>query len=123
MGTGFLLIGFGNGYVPVLAGLAITGLGTGLMFPNLNVWLTSGVPAAVRGRTVGGLTTAIFLGQFLSPFAGQPFVEKFGPGILFSGAGVLFLSFALVFSVFRSRILRFINPVNQKPVIDTTATS
>lgn len=33
----------------------------GLMFPYLNVWLTSETPVALRGRAVGGLTTSVFL--------------------------------------------------------------
>ncbi len=69
MGVGYLLIGLADGYLSVLAGLAVGGLGMGLMFPNLNVWLAAEVPAAVRGRAVGGLTTAIFLRRRLGAAA------------------------------------------------------
>ncbi|WP_423129309.1 MFS transporter [Gaoshiqia sp. Z1-71] len=109
MGTGYLLIGLGDNYLPVLAGLAVSGLGTGLMFPNLNVWLTSEVPEAFRGRAVGGLTTAIFLGQFMSPVAGQPIAETFGLDFLFRGAGVVLLSVAFAFVLLKQPIRAFVN--------------
>jgi MFS family permease len=119
MGTGFLLVGLGNGYLPVLAGLAISGLGSGLMFPNMNVWLTTEVPVAVRGRAVGGLTTAIFLGQFMSPIAGQPIVENFGLSTLFLGSGAVLLGFALLLALFRRPLLAFIRTVKPPTVVGT----
>lgn len=107
MGAGYLFIGMGSSYLTVLTGLAICGLGMGLMFPNLNVWLTSETPVVMRGRAVGGLTTAVFLGQFISPIAGQPVVTGFGLGTLFWGAGMLLLSLALLFILLRRSILTF----------------
>ncbi len=56
----------------VLIGLAIGGLGIGLLIPNMSVCLTSYTPAALRGKFLGGLTTSFFLGQFISPFISQP---------------------------------------------------
>jgi MFS family permease len=94
-----LIIGLGTGYFSVLTGLAVSGLGTGLMFPNLNVWLTSEMPENHERRAVGGLTTAIFLGQFISPVAGQPLTGLFGTGILFIGTGAFMLLLAIVFTL------------------------
>jgi MFS family permease len=111
MGAGYLVIGLGTGYASVLTGLAISGLGTGLMFPNLNVWLTFEMPENIRGRSVGGLTTAIFLGQFISPVAGQPLTGLFGAGILFIGTGAFMMLLALVFALFKNTILARIQPV------------
>jgi MFS family permease len=119
MGSGFLLIGLGNGYLPVLAGLAISGLGSGLMFPNMNVWLTSEVPAAVRGRAVGGLTTAIFLGQFMSPIMGQPIVDNFGLGPLFWGAGAVLMVVASLLIAFRRPLFTFIQTAKPQTVVGT----
>ncbi len=89
MAVGYLGIGLANRYTGVLVGLAIGGLGTGMLLPNLNVWLTSAVPAVARGRALGGLTTAIFLGQFLSPLATQPLVAWAGVGAAFEIVGGL----------------------------------
>ncbi len=112
MGAGYLLIGLGNGYTIVLTGLAVSGLGTGLMFPNLNVWLTLEVPAVIRGRAIGGLTTAIFMGQFVSPLASQTLSGAFGTGFLFVSAGVFLLVTGLVFTFLRKAILASLKPVS-----------
>jgi MFS family permease len=111
MGAGYLIIGFGTDYLSVLAGLAVSGLGTGLLFPNLNVWLTSEMPSNLRGRAVGGLTTAIFMGQFISPVAGQPFAGLFGPGALFVGTGIFMLLFAVTLTLLKNVI-----PARMRPV-------
>ena len=112
MGAGYLLIGFGSGFLSVIGGLAIAGLGAGLLFPNINVWLTSEVPVNIRGRALGGLTTAIFLGQFISPVAGQPILVKLGLEPLFWIAGLLLLVVALVFVVLRRPISEYVRPAN-----------
>ncbi|MES1023677.1 MFS transporter [Gloeocapsa sp. BRSZ] len=72
MGIGYLVISFARSYELVLIGLAIAGLGIGLLMPNMNVCLTSSTPVALRGRILGGLTTSFFLGQFTSPLVSQP---------------------------------------------------
>jgi MFS family permease len=41
MGIGYLVISFARTYEIVLIGLAIAGLGVGLLMPNMNVCLTS----------------------------------------------------------------------------------
>ena len=73
-------------------GLLISGIGLGLLLPNLNVWVVSVIPPATRGRAVGGLTTFIFLGQFLSPIATQPVAQQIGlAGAYIVGAGTMLL--------------------------------
>ncbi len=69
MGIGYLLIGQSSNWLQVLTGLAISGMGLGILMPNMSVWLSSAVPDSLRGRALGGLSTSMFLGQFLSPFA------------------------------------------------------
>lgn len=96
MGVGYGVIGFAGSFVPVIAGLAVAGLGLGLFLPNLNNWLTAEVPAALRGRALGGLTTSIFLGQFLSPIVSQPVIGWLGYGPTYALAGGLLASFALL---------------------------
>ncbi|GAA4006748.1 MFS transporter [Deinococcus rubellus] len=50
----------------VIPGLMLAG-GGGLVIPNLNAWLADITPARWRGRIVAGMSSSIFLGQFLSP--------------------------------------------------------
>ncbi|MEX0773917.1 MAG: MFS transporter, partial [Balneolales bacterium] len=107
IGVGYVVISLAGSYAIVLAGLAICGLGMGLLFPNLNVWLASDVPVAMRGLAVGGLTTAVFLGQFLSPLISQPLVQAFGLEAMFLVAGGVLLALALIFVVFRQQISSF----------------
>jgi MFS family permease len=66
----------GIGLTPVPAGLyagsAVAGWGVGLLMPNLMGQLLERVPESARGRAAGGLTTAVFLGQFASPLVSGP---------------------------------------------------
>ncbi|PSO48608.1 MAG: MFS transporter [Cyanobacteria bacterium SW_9_44_58] len=64
----------------IVLGLAVSGLGFGFLFPNCKVWITQTVNPEIRGRTLGGLTTAFYIGEFLSPFASQTAVKWVGAG-------------------------------------------
>ncbi|QYO64585.1 MFS transporter [Leptolyngbya sp. 7M] len=91
MGIGYLVISVVRSYELVLIGLAIAGLGVGLLMPNMNVCLTSSTPTALRGRILGGLTTSFFLGQFVSPLVSQPLSQWVGLGTTYGLAGGLML--------------------------------
>lgn len=99
VGVGFSLISLA-GETPILyLGLVTAGIGVGMLVPNLYVWLASETPAAVRGRVLGGFTTAVFLGQFLSPILSQPVIglTNIGNTILIAG-GLLVLLVPFVFA-------------------------
>lgn len=72
MAAGFATVAFATNYGVVLAGMALSGLGSGWMMPNSSLWLLSQAPPERRGRLVGGLTMAFFLGQFFSPILAEP---------------------------------------------------
>jgi MFS family permease len=91
MAVGYIVISAALGYSMVLIGLAIAGMGLGLLMPNMNVCLTSSTPASLRGRVLGGLTTAFFLGQFLSPIFSQPLSNALGLDLTYRLAGGLML--------------------------------
>ena len=80
MAAGFAVIGLADNYWLVLMGSAICGLGIGFLLPNSTSWLTAIVPETLRGRAVGGLTMAVFLGQFVSPLYSQPLGTAVGVG-------------------------------------------
>jgi MFS family permease len=96
----FLAIGLGcaviwlapNLYV-VVAGLLAMAAGLGVLMPTLNNWVVSAAPPQERGRYVGFLPTALFLGQFVSPIVTQPVVDVVGIQPAF---GVVAVAMALV---------------------------
>ncbi|MFM2312889.1 MAG: Bacillibactin exporter [Cyanobacteriota bacterium] len=101
---GQLIVGVGKNYQGynyqiVLCGLIVAGLGFGLMMPNLSNWLASIVPDHLRGKALGGYTTFIFLGQFISPIFSQPIVKLVGFGNTYSLTGILLLQLATTWLV------------------------
>ncbi len=104
---GYLIIGVATSYNLVLLGLIIAGLGFGLLMPNLNVWLSSIISDALRGRALGGLTTFFFLGQFLSPIVSQPITNAIGLGKTYSFTAIILLIVALVFFALKKQVKSF----------------
>ena len=102
--VGYLIIGFAGSYQIVLIGLIIAGFGFGLLLPNLNVWLSSIIPDALRGRALGGLTAFFFLGQFLSPIVSYPITDWIGLGKTYSLTGILLLLVAVVFFALKKQV-------------------
>lgn len=98
----FLLAALGYGtisialsYRLIVIGAMMSGLGFGLLMPNAKVWIAEKVPETIRGRSLGGLNTFFFLGEFASPVVVQPLVGAVGIG---NGYGVISASL-LVLSV------------------------
>ncbi len=87
---GLALVGWATTWGVMLLGMAVFGVSVGLLMPNLYLRLTSLVPEAQRGRALGKMTTAVFLGQFLSPFFASPVILAGGSlGLVFwLGAGL-----------------------------------
>jgi MFS family permease len=89
MGLGYIIIAQARSYPVVMIGLLVAGFGLGLLMPNMNVWLNAIVPPKLRGRTLGGLTTAMFLGQFCSPIVTQPLAKSIGQGATYGLTGLV----------------------------------
>ncbi|MEM6837648.1 MAG: MFS transporter [Cyanobacteria bacterium P01_C01_bin.120] len=104
MGLGYVGLGLVSNYGLVLLILVPVGIGLGLMMPNLNVWVANEVPAAMRGRALGGLTTFMFLGQFLSPIAAQPFRQSIGMAATYGLTGILLATLAGLIWIFKKQI-------------------
>lgn len=109
MGVGNIIIGLASTYFVVLLGLVVTGMGLGLIIPNLNVWLSAEVPDSLRGRALGGLTTFMFLGQFLSPIVTQPLNNSLGLAATYGIAGVILTVFSLLLWLRQSQVCRFVH--------------
>ena len=103
MGVGYGVIGLADNYAHALIGLAIGGIGFGLVLPDLMVWLTAETPNRLRGRAIGGLTTFTFLGQFVSPFWSQPLSDQIGLDDTYIVACVIMLVLTVVFGWIRLR--------------------
>lgn len=102
VGVAYALIAFATDWTLILPALALVGLGTGVMMPNLNAWLASLAPSHLRGRVMSGYTTAIFLGQFLSPLITDPIKATFdvtGTFLVVSGLLAALAVVAFVVSV------------------------
>jgi MFS family permease len=89
LGYGFLAMA--SGLVLIYVGLVTAAVGIGLMVPNLYAWLASEAPPTSRGLVLGGFTTAIFLGQFLSPILTQPLTVAYDVRAVFIMAAALAL--------------------------------
>ncbi len=99
MGIGYIAISLSGSYVFVVLSLLIAGLGLGLLMPNMNVWINAIAPIQIRGRLLGGVTSAMFLGQFFSPIVVQPIASRFGLGLAYGVIGRLLLGLAALIVV------------------------
>jgi len=75
MAAGYFVLSQALDYITVIIGLGIAGLGTGIIIPNGNLWLVELSSVSSRGKAIGGMTAAIFAGQFVSPMLSSPLVE------------------------------------------------
>ncbi len=98
LGINHLIAALTPVYGLVVVGLLIGGLGLGVLPPNLNVWVASITPPAMRGRALGGLTMALFLGQFFTPIITQPLMQQVGLAGTFGVIGGVSLLLAVAFA-------------------------
>ena len=87
-GAGLVWVSQAGDLVQICLGGAVAGAAMGLTMPNLFNTVVSLAPARVRGRATGGMTSAVFLGQFVSPLLSQPAAEAWGYGGAFLAAGL-----------------------------------
>ena len=103
VGVAFFALSRVSSYEVILPIMLFGGIGFGLNMPNVNVWLTDHAPAGSRGRLIGGLTTSVFLGQFLVPVITGPVVESqgyLGPQGLFGMTSLASISIGLAFAFY-----------------------
>ncbi|PZV15066.1 MAG: MFS transporter [Pseudanabaena sp.] len=99
MALGFGLISLGSSFAIVVVGLGTVGLGLGLVMPNMTFCLTSATAANMRGKILGGLTTSMFLGQFVSPLVSQPLSLAIGLNMTYGVAGIAMVILAIAFVI------------------------
>lgn len=89
MAMGMAAIGTKAGLPVMLAGAVAIGIGFAWVLPVFVTVMLAIAPARRRGTAGGLLTTAIFLGQVLSPFLSLPIIAAIGFDGLYLGAGAL----------------------------------
>jgi len=99
-GFGHLLILFSSNLVLLVASLIFSGLGNGLVVPNLKSHILAHSTENNRGINSGLLTTALYVGQFLSPIVVQPMFQYANISQIFPIFGILMfvISFVYIFS-------------------------
>ncbi|MDE1462018.1 MFS transporter [Spartinivicinus poritis] len=97
LGGGFLLLSNMNSYTEAYYGLIISGIGLGLVRPNLMVWLMSSIPPHSKGKIIGGISSCFFIGQFLSPLLTEPLVKAVDFAQAFQVIGLVIITLALLF--------------------------
>lgn len=78
LAVGYAILSVSDSLALVLVALFAFGVGMSQMYPNSSTWLMGLADPALRTRVIGGLTTAIYLGQFALPFLAQPMIRQFG---------------------------------------------
>ncbi|MGV9292696.1 MFS transporter [Amycolatopsis sp. NPDC003676] len=87
--VGLVVLGTAGALWTAALGMVVVGLGIGLQNPTVNGWLVSTAAPGVRTRSLGLLTSALFLGQFSSPLIAQPVIDAVGMGTTFVLSGAL----------------------------------
>lgn len=67
MGLGLCLLVRAHSYNAVLLAVFVQGLGAGLLVPNVMAPVMNALTATTRGRGLGGFTSFLYIGQFISP--------------------------------------------------------
>jgi MFS family permease len=102
--VGYLFVSLSNSYTQILISLIISGLGVGLIMPNVNTWLLKITPDEIRGSATGLLTTSLFAGQFASPIIVDTFTETTISNVFgIAGLGIIIVMFPLIYLQFRSK--------------------
>lgn len=96
MSAGFLLLSTADSLLVMYLCMPMVGIGLGFNYPNLTIWMMSKVPSTMRGRSSGGLTTAVFIGQFLSPLLSQPVVNSHSLATAFLLAGLIMVALVVL---------------------------
>lgn len=89
---GFILIGWVRDVHLFFFTSPIMGFGGGLLMTNVTAWMLSRSHQNRRVKSSGYLTSALFLGQFVSPIVFHPLVTRFGVQDFFIITGSVLLA-------------------------------
>ncbi|MGO1118999.1 MFS transporter [Rhodovibrionaceae bacterium A322] len=109
MAGGFALLPLGGQLWALLLAAGAIGAGFALVMPNFVSLVLHLAPASHRGLAGGVLTTAVFLGQFCSPFISIPAIAAWGFDGTYHSTAALLTLLALIALLHHSR--RFAAPL------------
>ena len=87
LGIGYVLVGWSEAYFAIVVAMLISGLGLGILMPNVTQVVMAVAPGPKRGLLLGILSSCIFLGQFMSPIAVAPVIAATDLPTTFTYAG------------------------------------
>lgn len=105
-GSGMLVVGLATGFVGIVVGMLIFGLGLGWFVPNLMTALSRRVTQMQQGRAVGIVKSAHFLASPLAILAVEPIARAFGPNGAMLAGGVLSFGMVAAFLVLTAKRVR-----------------
>jgi MFS family permease len=95
LAIGYALLAVADNLAVVLIALFAFGVGMSQMYANSSTWLMGLTDPRLRTSIIGGLTTAIYLGQFVWPFVAQPIIRDAGIRNAFMVLVAILVFFAL----------------------------
>ncbi len=99
LAAGFAALAGGHSLGVSMLGTALIGAGLGLCVPTFVITSLNATPAHRRGLVSGVVTSAFFLGQFLSPVASQPLVLRYGYQTTFAIAAIACVTLAITLAL------------------------
>lgn len=94
---GYICLYFSPSIPLILVSLAISGIGNGLVVPNLKTELLELVSPNQRGKQSGILTASLYFGQFFSPIFMQPIISKFTIKVPFIFTAFVMIVIAVIY--------------------------
>ena len=86
----------------IAVGLVFVGFGLGLAIPNGSAWVGKITPSKSLGKYVSGVTVSVFVGLFLTTFAGPAILSLVGDGnysLMYNIAGIIGCGLALIWFI------------------------
>ncbi|SBS28951.1 Tetracycline resistance protein, class B [Marinomonas spartinae] len=116
LGLGLWILSVSKTYEMMLLGVIIHGVGAGLLVPNVMASVMKSLSKHARGRGIGGFTSSLYLGQFVSPLIVSFILAVTGVSI---NIGVAYMGyFGLALAVFWLAVWVF---SREKPAILTNS--
>jgi len=105
MAAGFAVICISPSYAALVGGCSLTGIGLGLLSPNVAVMLLGRVASQVRGRAAAGIAMSVMATVFFTPLIRLYAAGLFGGTAgVFIAASVVLLCGALTVAVIAARL-------------------
>jgi MFS family permease len=99
LGTGFIIISYAGAYTSynmILVAAVIGGLGTGLILPNFNLYLSNCTTSKNRGRIISGYNALWYIGEALSPIVFEPIIRNTSYSTAFKIGGIVYFSVLII---------------------------